>query len=68
MCIINDTINNTINTINTINERNINERNINERNINIRNNYLNNFIYNVPKKDLAQYGRIIFKYNTRRVR
>jgi len=58
MCIINDTINNTINTINTINERNIN----------IRNNYLNNFIYNVPKKDLAQYGRIIFKYNTRRVR
>lgn len=52
MCIINDTINNTIN----------------ERNINIRNNYLNNFIYNVPKKDLAQYGRIIFKYNTRRVR
>ena len=63
MCIINDTINNTINTINTINERNINERNIN-----IRNNYLNNLIYNVPKKDLAQYGRIIFKYNTRRVR
>jgi hypothetical protein len=63
MCIINDTINNTINTINTINERNINERNIN-----IRNNYLNNLIYNVPKKDLAQYGRIIFKYNTRRVK
>lgn len=52
MCIINDTINNTIN----------------KRNINIRNNYLNNFIYNVPKKDLAQYGRIIFKYNTRRVK
>jgi hypothetical protein len=36
--------------------------------IHTRNNYLNNFIFNVKnptKEEIALYGKVIFKYNTR---
>ena len=45
--------------------------NNNVKKIHIRNNYLNNFLYDVnnPSKDeLAQYGKVIFKYNTKEVK